>query len=141
MTKHRRYGLYSPRRRSRASTHAEVLRRRYERSWIAPGGFTSVFGDQCRGSIKHEAQEQLGRETAESKTLRDKGAFLGFLPELNDVLDEQSIRYNTREVTVITRINRHPWSTVLGRLRSKGLVFIQAWCEKKLTVGRQGGRG
>ena len=72
--RHRRYGVYSPSRRSRASTHAKVLPSCYERSWIASGTFAGVFGGQRRGGIQDEAENADERALREAKrALVEKG--------------------------------------------------------------------
>jgi hypothetical protein len=64
----RRYGVYSPSRRSMASRHARVCLGCYERSWGVPAASISVFRAKRRVSIRHEAKkahqaipEELGR--------------------------------------------------------------------------------
>jgi len=92
----RRYGLYLPSRRSRASTHVRVLRRRYERSWIVSGAFTSVFWSQRRGSIQDEAEnadERALREAKRALVEKALGAYLAKVPEGENPCDKCPVEF------------------------------------------------
>jgi len=82
--RHRRYGLYSPSRRSRASTHARVLPSRYERSSIALGAFARVSLVQRRGRVKDEAEnadERALREVKRALVEKGRDAYLANVAE------------------------------------------------------------